>query len=289
MPSQPNWSVEEWVLLLDLYAEYGAHPPAEAIGSLRAEMRSLALSHGSPSRRRHATDPGFRTRASIARQLSDVNALHEGRVIGRRPRNLSTAWNLYLADPELLRNEARQVRREIPSVDVADETPPSQSYPTDDARQLAGFVHELVELLDDVRKTIQQLPVRLLDEEVLEQHQAAWDDLKEVEPAETIAAELRSDEVAERLSDAGLTGAHLRMKLSGFGRSLVEWFQAHTVRAAKGALSWANLILASMQSAVLAPVVELLKEFKDASEKLMDEATVEGAYLPAPGPRPAFA
>jgi hypothetical protein len=35
-------------------------------------------------------------------------------------------------------------------------------------------------------------------------------------------------------------------------------------------------------------VVELLTEFKDASEKLGDGATVDGAYLPAPGRTRAF-
>lgn len=190
--------------------------------------------------------------------------------------------NAYPLDSEALQHQAGQIMSDVPEIDTFREHPKRPNYPSDDAEKLAGFAHDLVELLGDVLQTIDQLPISLAEPDAIGQHRAAWEELQEAAPADAIAAELQSVDIAGRLSDAALTGAQLTMKVGGFRRWLREWFLARTVRAARGALSWANLILGSLQSALLGPATELLKEYKDATEKLVSEAVVPGGYLPAP-------
>lgn len=281
MPSQPNWTVEEWTLLLDLYVRAGAHPSGEAVEHLRSQMLALALSTGRP-RRNVEAEAGFRTIASIWTQLARVTAYNEGRTGWTPPQNLRRVLNAYPLDSEALQYRAGQIMSDVPEIDTFREHPKRPNYPSDDAATLAGFVHDLVELLGDVLQTIDQLPVSLALPEAVEQHQAAWHELQEAAPADAIATELQDTDIDERLSDAALTGVQLTLKVGGFRRWLREWFLARTVRAAQGALSWANLLLGSLQSALLGPAVELLKEYKDATEKLVGEAVVPGGHLPAP-------
>jgi hypothetical protein len=281
MASQPNWTPEEWILLLDLYSRAGAHPTQESIEHLQSQMLALALSTDRP-RRNLAAESGFRTIASIWTQLARVTAYTEGRTGWTPPQNLRRVLNVYPIDSEALQHEASQILSNLPDIDTFREHPKRPNYPSDDAEKLAGFAHDLVELLGDILQTIDQLPMSLVEPNAIAQHHAAWEELQLAAPADTIAVELQNANIARRLSEAALTGAQLTMKVGGFRRWLREWFLARTVRAARGALSWANLILGSLQSALLGPATELLKEYKDATEKLVSEAVVPGGYLPAP-------
>jgi len=143
-------------------------------------------------------------------------------------------------------------------------------------------LHEAQELLDDIVRTVQRLPHLHVDNQVVHEYVAAWEDLQGRPLLDELDGALSEPDVEIGLERAGLTGAQLALKLGGWRRALAEWFSARTARSLRWALRHANTILGSLTTVIPGPAIEMFKEFKDATETTIDEVVPTGGYLPAP-------
>jgi hypothetical protein len=278
MASQPLWAEDEWMLLLELYAQYQGQPPDESVQRLRIELRALAAVSGSMKRARAAQDPGFRTFGSIWSHLSVLRSIDQERLpIGAAPRRLRRPWRQYRHDATALNLASARIRREL-SESQPGSTMPEES-PVDEVR---AFLHEVQELLEDVVRTIQRLPHLGPDTERIDEYTSAWEDLQERHLIKQMDESLAEPGVLGSLDKAGLTGPQLASKLGGWRRATAEWFKARTARSLRWALSHANTILGSLTTVIPGPAIEIFKEFKETTETTIDEVVPSGGYLPAP-------
>jgi hypothetical protein len=148
------------------------------------------------------------------------------------------------------------------------------------ADELKSFLYDIHELIDDVVRTISVLSGSNASPDDVGAYVAGWEELNQRPLLEVISAELDAPDAILRLGDAGLLGAQLTAKLAPFRRWWAEWRSARSLESLQRALKRANVILGSLASVL--PGVEALKEFKETTEAMVDEAVPRGGYLPVP-------
>ena len=133
----------------------------------------------------------------------------------------------------------------------------------------------LIDFLDDLNAIfayVARFRGELLPTELAEIYPAAWNDGATAIQLAKIAIEEGTVD-ATKLEAAGLTGASLALKLTGFNRAMTA-FRTRPLRYLfRRILKWANTLLGSL--AVVLEVLHLVKELKEAVEHGMDEGEDE--------------
>lgn len=130
----------------------------------------------------------------------------------------------------------------------------------DDKDKLLKFLERLEEVLKHIAYSQWLLGRRIMRNKIFDAFQGVQ---------ETIA-KLRgkigdpSEELAERLKEAGLTGKQLDLKYQGFDKAWRAFNAWGGMRLLKKLLDWIDIILGSI------PGAEAVKEFKEVCEKEMD-------------------
>jgi hypothetical protein len=128
---------------------------------------------------------------------------------------------------------------------------------------LANVVNEVYELCDETIRSA-WLPrdmIQQYDEALLRVNVAMQDGLEIL---------LSDDpEVSERLDRAGLGGAELDLKVTGWRRWLRRFRERRTTGLLRRAFKWGNVILGSLSSVVVA--FEPLREIKESIEAGLEE------------------
>lgn len=141
--------------------------------------------------------------------------------------------------------------------------------PHDDRTELIHFIDELHSLLEAVVFKHEQL----FPADLLKPIHEAWKDADEAFVGLRSAIK-QVDEV--RLTKVGLTGSHLKLKLTGFYRAKAK----HRKDTADGwrawllrLLKWANIILGSLGKVL--DQADVIKEMKEALENGLEEGKEE--------------
>jgi hypothetical protein len=137
-----------------------------------------------------------------------------------------------------------------------------------DRERLSAFLTDLEIVLAEV---VDLRFADLLIESSSEDVQLAWRDTRPLfESTRRQLVEVRPSLGPDReLEDVGLTGAPLRMKLSGFNRQLARLRKRYSRSRLRRVLEWANRIMGSLSKVIRS--VEPIKEFKEAIEGLLTE------------------
>jgi hypothetical protein len=152
----------------------------------------------------------------------------------------------------------------------------------EDRERLAKFIDEIYNLLRvSVDRHREWLPLDLresywsafqaLDEAV----GATRQELEAPEPSNPTGA--RGERIDDRLERAGLTGAQLDLKLSGWRGALDRFFNTPGRGLLRRALRWGNVVLGSLAGAIGA--AEAIKEFKETVEAGLEDEADEDAAL----------
>lgn len=109
MQRNPNWTEEEVVVALDLYAAIGAAVPSHPkIVQLSTLLRSI------PSNRRFADNPSFRNTNGISLKLANLASLdpdYQGAGMKSVSAIDRAIWNRYGCSPKELMAEAKRIRQ----------------------------------------------------------------------------------------------------------------------------------------------------------------------------------
>jgi hypothetical protein len=186
------------------------------------------------------------------------------------------AWRLFQENPHAVSVEATRIRQGLIG--------PEERATQFEVKAIKDFLSEAHDLLEEIVRTVQQLPASNLDEAVLGAYVKSWEELKQRPFLMTMNEQLDTPMAARHLADAGLAGAQLSFKLAGWRRALADWFDARTAGALRRALRWANVVLGSLGEALTGPGLEVFKEFKEGTELILDEALPPGGFLHVPAP-----
>jgi hypothetical protein len=275
MARQPVWSRAEWAVLVELLLRWEERPPDEEIERTQRVLRAAALTSQDPLLRQQATDPSFRSLEGVWTQYY---VARRSRDPGRRwiaPARLRQLWREVEQDPAVVAAIAEEFRGRIEGGD--------NPYRVTDRSALRLFLADLGDLLGECVELIATMPRPRATAELVSTHAAAWRDLRDRGALDSVLDELANAEIERQLAGAGLAGAQLAFKLTGWFSALREWREARTADALKRAFRWANVVLGSLGKVVAGLGLDVFKEFKESTEAMLDEAVPPRGYLPAPG------
>jgi hypothetical protein len=153
--------------------------------------------------------------------------------------------------------------------------------PPSDADVLRDALVRLRLFLDDAVNG----PEPLVSSGLLADFRAAWPQIRAA--FTTVDQAIASGNYSTKLSEVGLTGSALRLKVAGLlraGSRLMRGGAAFLRRNARHFLSWGNTILGSLAEAI--PGAEVIKEFKECVDHDLDEQDLPGT-APMPSTQPA--
>lgn len=247
MTVRVRWRLDEFDLLIGLYRRQGRHPSDEGVDALQRLLR-----HRAKPFEARAGEPSFRSAVSIRRQLGQVEVIDRQGVETRQwvPAALREAW----AFRELRERERRELEALI------EEGPPVETDP----RRVASFFDLVIGLLAYARleSTLLLAPANG------ERFRLAWAELSTgVEEARGDLDRLLADpEARPYLESYGLAGAQFTAKISGAWESVRSLFENLAWPGWRRILRWANVFLGTLATAFPLPVLDALKEVKEAFE-----------------------
>jgi len=140
----------------------------------------------------------------------------------------------------------------------------TQIAPSLNIGDLSNFLDEVSNLFDNMVESWSQILFGATNRGPIK---AAWDNAKP--SIQIVKSNLDSSALHTKLSDAGLVGPQLDLKLKGLNDAWKSFWERGTLRLLRRLLSWINTILGSIASVV--PGGEALKELKEAMEKLIED------------------
>ena len=155
-------------------------------------------------------------------------------------------------------------------------------YRVIDEAALGLFLTDLDEILGEVVAILGALPAPHASPDLVSAHASAWAELRERDTLPFVLSEIEGPDAGASLEAVGLTGEQLRFKLTGWLGALTEWREARSFDALMRAFRWANLVLGSLSQVLAGPGADALKEFKEGTEAVLDQAVPPRGYLPAP-------
>lgn len=274
MAAYPPWTRNEWALVVDLVARFRGDVPAFEVERTHYLLRAAGLTSEDPIWRRRAADPSFRSLGSVWAQYHHVRRNLRATRREAAPTALAAVWREFDRDPESVSLIAQPLRERVSSE--------ANPYGVKDEASLRVFLTDLGQVLGEVVEVLSGLPAPRASPELISAHASAWAELRGRDTIPFVLSQLEEPEAAASLEAVGLTGDQLRFKLTGWLGALTEWRDERAFDALIRALRWANLVLGSLGQALAGPGADALKEFKEGTEAVLDEATPPRGYLPAP-------
>ena len=139
----------------------------------------------------------------------------------------------------------------------------NETSPSLPIQNLEEFVDETEKLF---RNIVEHWSPLLFSESVREDIHQAW--LEIAEKIGLLKVMLKEEGIYTRLVEVGLTGKQLRLKFNGLNAAWRKFKSRGTVKLLRELLGWIDLILGSLAEAI--PLFEVIKEFKEALEKLLE-------------------